>query len=103
MESVGTLCIKGSKERTWKWFSALPGGGQEHQQEGMGIFFFASTNMPQEDDHINPAVFVVVVYLQHEAFHLESLCCHSSYNRLKAQHLAPSSAVKGWKGSASLC
>ena len=63
---------------------------------------YRNTYMLEEDEHIYPAVFVVV-YPQHEVSHLESLCCHSSYNRLKAQHLAPSRAMRGWKGSAPLC
>lgn len=73
----------------------------ENSKKGRG-FFYASTNMLEEEDYIYTAVFVVV-YLQHEVFHLETICCHSSYNRFEAQHLAPSSATRGWKGSAPLC
>lgn len=73
----------------------------ENSKKGRG-FFYASTNMLEEEDYIYTAVFVVV-YLQHEVFHLDTICCHSSYNRFEAQHLAPSSATRGWKGSAPLC
>lgn len=73
----------------------------ENSKKGRG-FFYASTNMLEEEDYIYTAV-LVVVYLQHEVFHLETICCHSSYNRFEAQHLAPSSATRGWKGSAPLC
>lgn len=73
----------------------------ENSKKGRG-FFCASTNMLEEDDHIYPAVFVVV-YLQHEVFHSESLCCHSPTCRPKAQHLAPRRAVRGRKGCTPLC
>lgn len=55
----------------------------ENSMKGGG-FFCASTNMLEEDDHVYPAVFVVV-YLQHEVFPLQSLCFHSPCSRLTAQ------------------